>query len=93
MEAVVSKSCICPLTGSTSVQLPAPLTANRHRQKTEQQAPVNSNLGLAEIIPLIQPTAKAAGSSSELEKLQYLRQDKPEVCSSGSGKSGNTHGN
>lgn len=93
MEAVVSKSCICPLTGSTSVRLPAPLTANRHRQKNEQQAPVNSNLGLAEIIPVIQPKAKAAGSSSDLDKLQYLRQDKPEVCSNGSGKSGNTHGN
>lgn len=53
---------------------------------------MNSNLGSAEIIPVIQPKAKAAGSSSDLDKLQYLRQDKPEVCYSGSGKSGNTHG-
>jgi len=49
-------------------------------------------LGSAEIIPVISPKAKAAGPSSDLDKVQYLRQDMPEVCWSGSGKSGNCHG-
>lgn len=74
----------CPL----HVQLPAPLTANRHRKKI----PMHANLWLAVILPVIQPKAKAAGSSSALGKLQYLRQDKPELCYSGSGRSGSTHG-
>lgn len=38
-----------------------------------------------------QPKAKAAGSASNLDKLWYLSQAKPEVCYSGSGKRGFTH--
>lgn len=67
------------------VQLPAALTANRHRQKT----PMHTNLWLAVIFSVMHPKA---GSPNALDKLQYLRQDKPELCYSGSGRNGNTHG-